>query len=78
MGRVWGEYGESMGRVWGEYEESMGKVWERYGKGMGKVWERYGSQNPLCADYHFSICSLEEWKDHKKNWAKDYPSANFR
>jgi hypothetical protein len=30
-----------MGRVWGEYEESIGKARERLGKGMGKVWERY-------------------------------------
>jgi hypothetical protein len=30
-----------MGRVWGEYGESMGKVWERYEKGMGKVWDMH-------------------------------------
>jgi hypothetical protein len=32
MGRVWGEYGESMRRVWGEYEESMRRVWGEYGE----------------------------------------------
>ena len=55
MGRVWGEFLESVGRMWGECGESGGRVWEECGERVERVERVLGHSIHRNLGFNFSV-----------------------